>query len=392
MAKPASPKKPKRPLAKWHGDGSVFQRKDGRWVASVPYKDNLGVPKRVEKYYRSDAEAWEGWQGLLQQRADGLLGATELETVTQLVDAWLETIIKPNVKPQTYFNYKRSMRDYVVEHIGHIKLAELSSRHVQVLVNKLVARGLAPGTVRFAYRLLKSALKQAIQWNILSRNVGDGARLPRANKAKAKVFTTEEARIFLRAIRGHRLEAYFAVALSLGLRRGEALGLRWQDVDLEKKQIYIRVNLQLIERRMILSTPKTESSEAPLSLPAPLIAQLKAHKIRQIEERLQQGDKWKDWEGAGLLFTWSDGRPISGAVMLHKLRAILAKAGLPRLTIHELRKSCATLLHAQGVPDKEIQMIMRHSSINTTRSLYIQAVESIQRAALDNLGELLFGE
>ncbi len=202
------------------------------------------------------------------------------------------------------------------------------------------------------------------------------------------MLTPIEAQRLLQAAQDDRLAALWRVALSLGLRRGETLGLRWCDVDLDNGTLRITVNLQRINGKLVLVKPKTKESQRTLPLPTSLIPALRQHKVWQLQEKLLAGSRWRDHD---LVFCTSVGTPISPRNLLRSLQALLDRAGLPRMRFHDLRHSCATLLLAQGVPVKVVQEILGHTDPRVTLGIYQHVVMEDRRQAAAIM-DVLLGE
>lgn len=200
--------------------------------------------------------------------------------------------------------------------------------------------------------------------------------------------TIAHARQLLAALAGHRLEALYRVALSLGLRRGEICGLRWVDVNLAAGTLQITGALQRVNNKLERSLPKTAGSAATLPLPVSLVRALIIHQERQAAERTARGD---DWQEHGYVFPSRIGTPLEPGNLNRHLKALLKRAGLPPMRVHDLRHSCASLLIAEGVHPKVIQTILRHANISTTMDVYGHVFPPQQRDAATALAELLDG-
>ena len=198
--------------------------------------------------------------------------------------------------------------------------------------------------------------------------------------------SVQEARRFLTVARTHRLSALWAVALGVGLRRGEALGLKWSDVDLDRGRLTVRRSLQRVDGKLSLHQTKTSTSERTIPLPQPLIQALSEHRRRQLEERFTAGAAWEDHN---LVFCTTHGRPIEPRNINRAFTALLRKTNLRTIRLHDLRHSCATMLFAQGVEAATVQRILGHSSITVTTSTYVDVIEQVQHDALSRL-DLLF--
>jgi integrase len=230
------------------------------------------------------------------------------------------------------------------------------------------------------------ALGQAERWNLVSRNVATLVDPPRVEKFEIQPITPEQAQIFLNVIKGDRMEAMFAVALCLGLRRGEALALRWTDVDLQARTLRVCQSLQRINHKLEISEPKTKSSRRVLDLPDSLIVKLKEHRTRQLEEKLKTGEHWQE---TGLVFTTTLGTPYDPRHVKRRLDALLKKADLPHYRVHDLRHFCASLLLAQGVPLKVVSDLLGHTRISITADLYTHVLPSMRRDAMDLMDRIL---
>jgi integrase len=225
----------------------------------------------------------------------------------------------------------------------------------------------------------------AVDEELLSRNVVRLVQLRVTDDRKVRSFTRAEALRFLKAAEQHRLYALWAVALAMGLGRGEALGLAWADVDLDSGRLTIRQALHRVDGQLRLEQVKTEASVAVLPIPVPLVSILRGHRARQLEERFTAGAQWRD---TGLVFTTARGgflEPRNVNRMFHRLCQI---ANVPQLRVHDLRHSCATLLFTMGVPPATVQRILRHSSITVTTGTYVEVIEAVQRDALDSMSTL----
>lgn len=236
--------------------------------------------------------------------------------------------------------------------------------------------------------MLRAALQDAVDEELLSRNVARLVQLRVTDDRKVRSFTHEQAVQFLQSAQHHRLYALWAVALAMGLRRGEALGLAWVDVDLDAGRLKIRQALHRVDGQLRIDPVKTDASVAVLPIPAPLIAILRSHRTRQLEERFAAGSRWRE---TGLVFTTALGGFVEPRNANRTFYRICAEAGVPQLRVHDLRHSCATLLFTMGVPPATVQRILRHSSITVTTGTYVEVIEAVQRDALDSMGSLFCG-
>jgi integrase len=355
-------------------EGTVYQRQDGRWVAAV--RDVNG--RRVYRYARTRAEAAAKLTLALKATADGIALPSEQQTVAEFLTAWLEESARRTLRPSTFRSYRQIVRDHILPEIGNVRLARLSPQQVQRLINHRLESGLSPQSVLYVRGVLRRALNEALRWGLVARNVAALVQPPRVRRYEITPLDAEQAQRLLTAIRGDRLEALFSVALAVGLRQGEALGLRWDDVDLDTGVLRVRHALQAVDGQLVLVDPKTSRSRRSIQLPSLAVDALREHRIRQSAERARVGEAWSD---QGFVFTSQMGRPLHGATVTHRFQQLLATAGLPRQRFHDLRHGCATLLLAQGVSPRVVMDVLGHSAITLTLNTYSHVVPALQTEA-----------
>lgn len=306
-----------------------------------------GKRKRKQIYGRTRKEVAEQLKVLLRDQQRGLDIATQRQTVAQFLTRWLTDVVQPGTSPATYRVYEQLARIHLIPVIGHHQIAKLTSQHVQAMLRAKSEAGASPATVQRIRDVLRNALNQAMKWDLVARNVATLVDPPKVERARIQTLTPEQGERLLKTARGDRLEALYRVALSLGLREGEALGLRWQDTNLDKGTLQVTMALQLIKGELLLVKPKTATSARALPLPPTLVTALRDHRVRQLQDQLLAGTRWHESDP---VFTTTVGTPIHPGNLLHSFYQLLERAGLHRMRFHNPRHSCASLLAAQGVP------------------------------------------
>ncbi len=294
--------------------------------------------------------------------------------------------MKLRVRPLTYAGYKVNVEKHLVPTIGKIRLDQLTPLHVQVMMNQRLATGLSTKSVAYIHQVLRTALGLAVRWDMVSRNVARLVDRPRVLRKPINPLTPDEARRFLAAVGGHRLEALFSVALALGLRQGEALGLRWEDINFSAGTLRVSHQLQRIDTRLTLVAPKTEKSRRTLVMPAMIAERLHEHEKRQVAEKLWAGSRWQE---NGLVFANRTGGPTQARHVIRQFHDVLEHAGLRRVRFHDLRHSCATLLLVQGVSPRVVMEVLGHSEIALTMNSYSHVVPELQREAAQRMQAIL---
>jgi integrase len=361
-----------------NGEGSVYQRADGTWRGQALI---AGVRRSVSGKTRREVQG--KLRQLLADADKGIVASTERPTLAQHIDRWLTGMLGPSVRPQTVRGYRTVARLYLLPTLGHLQLAKIRADHIQRLYGQLTERGLAPKTVRNAHAVLRHALGQAVEWNLVPRNVADLARPPRVPRAEVVALSPEEVRTLLAAARPTRWGALVAAALATGMRQSELLGLRWGDVDLAAGVLRVQRQLQ---RDGSFAEPKTKKGRRAIDLPPSSVAVLAAHRDAQAAERALAGADWRDGD---LVFCTQRGKPLQQRNVLRAFKRLLDVAGVRDVPFHALRHTAATLLLAKGTHPKVVQERLGHSTIAMTLDTYSAYIPSLGRAAADQLDDFL---
>jgi integrase len=277
---------------------------------------------------------------------------------------------------------------HIIPELGRTRLEQLTPAHVQHLLNEKTRSGLSPRSVAHIRAVLRNALNQALRWGLVTRNVAALAEPPHQPRVLVNPLTAEQARTLLETCQEDDFGPLFAAALSTGMRQGELLALRWEDIDFDRNTVSVRRALQRVDGKLTFVEPKSESSRRTITVPSIAMAAFRAQRTRQREQRLLAGSSWEDW---GLVFTSSKGTPLDGSNVTKRLQKLLAQAGLPRQRFHDLRHGCASLLLAAGVPPRTIMGMLGHSQISLTLNVYSHLSPSLERDAADALDRVLTG-
>jgi integrase len=384
-----------------HNEGTICKRPDGRWVALL----NLGIQangkiRRKAYYGETRKEAWDKLSEGREKLKKGIAPVIGRQSLAKFLETWLTDCIKPNVRPATWVSYNQQIRVHITPALGHIELTKLTPQQLQRYMNekaqpvtqpgKADKPGLSAKTIRYDRSILVMALKQAHRWGMVARNVATMVDGPKAKRFYVTAIDQKQAAQLLDTLKGERLGAFFTVALALGLRRGETLGLRWQDVDLDKNALRVRYQITALRvgGELTLTELKTEESRRELPIPASLAVALRERRRQQLEERMAAADKWID---RGLVFTNPQGGPIDPRTVKRHLDRILKDAGMPHCRVHDLRHFSGSLLLALGVDLKTVSMILGHADIRTTANIYVDVLPSLKQDAIGALDRMLTG-
>jgi integrase len=311
-----------------------------------------------------------------------------------LVGEWLPAV--RNLRPSTLSNYRTHIRTWVLPALGPIPLQQLAPAQLNAFYQALLTdgrlrdgQGMAPKTVQNIHAILHRALKDALRWGYVARNVADAVDPPKGLPAERQVWTPEQLRAFLTHVREDRLYAAWLLVATTGLRRAELAGLRWVDVDLEAGRVSPRRPRVVVDYAVVESDAKTPKGRRSLALDPVTLAALKAHQVRQAEEKTIVGPGYQD---SGLVCTMPDGSPIHpqriSAWFVQHTRA----AGLPRIRLHDIRHSYATAALAAGVPPKVISQRLGHATIAITMDTYSHVIPSLDEQAAETVARLILGD
>ncbi|MDP9408204.1 MAG: site-specific integrase [Actinomycetota bacterium] len=314
-------------------------------------------------------------------------------TLGEYLETWLRDTLPGTVRPSTAASYASLTRQHIVPTLGHHRLDRLTAVHIRAFLrakgtepSARTGRPLSPRTLQYLHAVLRLALEQARRDDLVQRNVAGLVAGPRLQQREMQPVTPEEVSRLLASAATDRLAPLWLLVTALGLRRGEALALRWEDVDLEAGHLRVRATLQRVEGRLVRAdVPKTQASRRTLPLPAVVVDALRAHRAAQLQDRLAA----PVWQDATLVFTTSVGTPLEPRNVLRSFQELCERAGLRRLRIHDLRHAAASFLLLQGVDMRVVMGTLGHSRLATTSDLYTHLLEPVQRQAADRMDALL---
>lgn len=375
---------PRKAKRRAPGEGTVYPRKDGRWVGELTLEDG----KRKYYYGKTQAIALEKLQQAQYEMKQGILATGPKQKVADYLKYWLDEVRKHAIRSSTYLRYCIARDRHVIPALGEIPLQKLTTRRIQQLYNEKLDEGLSPGSVRAMQKVLHGALEQAVKERLISINPAKGVSLPGQKKRKLQPLTLEQALSLLKAAKGSMMEPFIALAMLLGMRHGEILALHWKEIDFALGTISVKYTLTRTHENFgfKIGDPKTKASERTIILPAAIGNILREHRARQNEMRRKAGSSWYDQD---LVFCAKNGNALWESNMLVKFHEFLRKAGLPKMRIHDLRHNSVTLLISLGVNPKVVQEMMGHEDIETTMTIYGQVNNLMQMEAEEKIDGLL---
>ncbi|MEU4212719.1 site-specific integrase [Streptomyces sp. NPDC026206] len=367
-----------------NGAGTITKRKDGRYQAAVYVLQPDGTRARKFTYGKTWADCDVKRRELLTKVASGVPVPTRSAKLCEWLPYWLDNIVKPRRKRTTYAKYEMHVRLYLIPQLGKKTLERLGVRDVRKALAE-IAKATTAATAKESHRVLRSALSAACREELIARNVVKLVEPPKADTYESQLWTLDQTLRFVLTARRDPLYAAFMLAVCLGLRRGELVGLRWQDIDFDSRTLQVRKQRQRAMGENYEDDTKNRRKRT-LPLPALCIAPLRWQRMRQQAMRIKAGDSWQETD---LVFTTRTGRPIEGSNVLRSFYRLTAKAGLPRIRVHDARHGAATLLAVGNVHPRVAMEILGHSKISVTMEIYTHVPDELKREAVAHMDRML---
>jgi integrase len=325
-------------------------------------------------------ECWRKLNIAMTDADRGILPGPANLTVEQYLTSWLAHSVKGTVSRATYDGYSRDVNHHIIPDLGRRKLKELIPGDIRRLYCKMAEKGLKDRSIEYVHTTLRKSLKAAVVDKLITHNPTDGVKpikTPTGAAKESKALDSSQVKVLLEAASESRFEALYVVAIHTGLRRGELLGLKWTDVDLDAGTLTVRHSLDVDGT---FKAPKNRGARRTLKVTHRALDALKAHKVRQNAERLQAGPRWRD---NNLIFPNTVGKPMNaGNLYRREFQPLLERADLAEegFTIHSLRHTFATTLAEKGVHPSTAQKMLGHSDIRMTLAIYTHATDDMQDA------------
>lgn len=373
-----------------NGEGTVRQRKGGRWEARLAYTDPItGEVSRSSFYGSTETVAKAKMKAALKRLDEGAPAKDATVTVGAWITEWLDSSLAASTERKD--STKALYRSLAVKHLipgpfGAVALDKLRPSHVERLVLALRGKGLADSTVRSIYTVARAALDGAVRDGLLARNPAVVVKRPKVGYTEARHLTPVEVVALLAAAKSSPHYPALALIAATGLRRGEALALKWKDVDLEVGSLAVRGTLSRSGGELVTTRPKTERSRRTVPLSPATVALLKATRQAQREQRMRAANVWT---ATGYVFTTPSGQPIDPRNLFRSIVLAARKAGLEGVGLHTLRHSAATAWLDGSVNIKAVSDLLGHSSISITGDIYGHTSDASARAAITLLSDAI---
>lgn len=360
-----------------------FRKRGSKWSFTIDIgKDAEG--KRRQKTasgFRTKKEAQAACAELITKLENNEYVEPSKKTMGEYIAEFMELRVKHNVRESTFNNQKSIVNKHIIPYFAELKLCDLVPEHLERFYNIKLVEGLSPNYVRCMHAILSKALRTAAERGLIIKNIGALVTPPRAHDTEIKTWTFDQVNHFLHTAKDRRLFIAYVLALYTGMRRGEILGLRWNDCDLENGKISVRQALYSVSGKLVFQEPKTKGSRRVITLPDFAVASLRKHRAKQNELKLQLGEGYDDH---GLVVANNSGKPVNPSDLNVDFEYATKKAGLPRMRFHDLRHTHATLLLQLGENPKVVSERLGHSKIGITLDTYSHVLPDMQESLANN--------
>jgi integrase len=363
------------------------RKRGSKWCFVLDIGRDPETGKRRQKWfsgYRTKKEAEKALAQTITEFSQGAYLEPADIPYKDLLRDWLEQQVKPETSFSTHNNYERTVRKHITPALGNVKLDQLKPIHFQRLFTDMQEKGLSPGTVRLVHHCCRRSINWAVKMGMLAKNPVDNTTPPKVKRQEMKYWTPEQVQRFIESAKDNPYFPFFYVALFTGMRAGEIRGLKWDDIDWDNQRISIRRHITRAGKEVhILPGTKTSKSGRVVEISESVINVLKRHKIKQAEQLLMIGGNKENW-----VFTNAFGKFLPDITVYHAFLRATEKAGLPRIRLHDIRHTHATMLLQQGIHPKIVSERLGHSTVSMTLDIYSHVIPTMQKeavAALDRL-------
>jgi integrase len=369
------------------GEGSIYKLADGRWRASVDMGWHNGTRRRKQITRKTRAEATRELRRVMTEIEAGQISYERAPTLEAWMATYFHEVASSRVRPSTLNGYEHLTRLHITPFLGRHYIDKLRPQHITACYREL-SNTLSPSSIRRVHAILRRALTIAVRWGLITNNPVLMVDPPSLTRPDLEPYSLDEATSLLQAAANDRLEARWTIALMLGLRQGEVLGLGWQHIDFNQRTLRVARSLQRQpDGTLGLVETKTQRSRRVIPMPPAVESALLRRQQAQRQERHLAGPLWRQ---SDLVFTTATGTPIHPRNDYRSFRSLIIRAGLRRVRLHDLRHTAASLLLSQGVAGRVVMEILGHSQIAITMNTYTHVDPELNRTATDLMEKALW--
>ena len=371
-----------------NGEGTIVPKANGSWEARILITDPITGESKIRTRCRKTKAEVKAWLDDIKVKLHtGQYVGEQKMTVREWLNTWLNLYAMKKIRRTTFESYESIIKTHIIPSIGNIRLQSLRKDQIQKFYNDKQENGRADGkgglsstTINYMHAILKQALQQAVDDGLVYKNIATSVVKPSKVRFHPQTLNTEQVKKFLQSNKGSKYYSAFLVECYTGLRRGELLGLRWKDIDLEGKLLSVQQGLVRTKNGLSINEPKTTASRRTIPLTDEVVQELKQHRKRQLEERLLTGSSYYDLD---LVFSSHIGKPLDPRSFTKRFQEGLRVAGLPEIRFHDMRHTHATILLEMKQNVKVIQERLGHTTIRMTLDTYSHMLPGMQEQATE---------
>ncbi|SFX78233.1 Site-specific recombinase XerD [Thermoactinomyces sp. DSM 45891] len=360
-----------------------FRKRGVKWSFTIDLgKDPQG--KRKQKSvsgFKTKKEAQKACAELIAQIENGGYKEPSKITLGEFITEYMENHVKHEVRPSTFQNQLGTTNQNIIPNLGSLQLQHMTPLIVQEFYTKMLNQGYKASYIRVVHAILSKALKRAFEWDMIPKNISSVLKPPRIPSRSIHVWDMETVNQFLSFTKDRELYIIYVLATYTGMRKGEILGLRWDDCDLKNGRVNVNQTLSLVNNKLVFQDPKTKGSKRTIPLPEFALHCLKKHKLQQNQQKLQLGSAYQDHD---LVISSNNGEPLPPYIVNYDFKKMLQKASLPKIRFHDLRHSHATILLKIGENPKVVSERLGHTTIGMTLDTYSHVLPDMQKSLADN--------
>jgi integrase len=366
-----------------------FRKRGSKWCFTVDIGRDEATGKRKQKSlsgFKTKKEAEQACNELINQLIKGDYIEPTEKTIKDYIVEFMDSHAKQVLRQRSFDNHLVVINKHIIPELGSLKLSKVTPAQIQKFYNKKSEEGLSADYVKYMHSVLRKSFNQAVKWGFINKNVIDLAEPPRLSSKDINTWSLDEATSFLNYTRDKRFHIVYLLAIYTGMRKGEILGLRWKDVDLDKGKVSIRQTLSGTTKGLIFQEPKTKGSKRLISITSEVVAELKKHKLEQNKNKLKLGPAYEDFDLVACIET---GKPLEPRNLTRHFTRMIKEADVPKLRFHDLRHTHATILLQLGEHPKVVSERLGHSKTSVTLDIYSHVVPDMQKDAADKFSNAM---
>lgn len=360
-----------------------FRKRGKKWSFTIDIGRDLETGKRKQKTlsgFNTKKEAEKSCAEMITQIENGLYVDVSKGTIKEFILQWMDTHAKQTLRESTFDVYKWIIDSHIIPGIGMITMDKITTLDIQKFLNKKKVDGLSSEYIKKMYNILHGSFEKAVVWGLIQKNIVSAAEPPRSESKDINTWNIEQASSFLEHTKGEFFHIAYVIAIYTGMRKGEILGLRWKDIDMEASRLSIRQTIYRTRVGLIFQEPKTKSSKRVVALPDIVIQSLKKQKHEQNKWKIQLGPAFLDHD---LVVTNYEGKPVDPRNLTRHFTKMIKECELPKIRFHDLRHTHATIMLQLGEHPKVVSERLGHSRVAITMDTYSHVTPDMQKEASD---------